>query len=273
MSDYVDDLDTGEIQSSGFEGPRLWTWGELLINFMASQEYSNRVLLSGRDPLVALHRSRMEIIKMLPFSNIICDLGGGSIGDNRGALVAMGYPHNFEKLYIVEPPPDDRHQIYRDIPDLSDVVNTDRGPVTYLYGSMSDLKWFGDQSVDLVFSGETIEHVSPEDCVITLREVRRILKKDGWFCFDTPNRAITKLQFPDGYINPDHKIEYHHHEMMKLLDDAGLNAVEVLGVTHMPKTVTSGRFQIIDIVENEGLFQDYENSYLLYYKCQIRSSQ
>lgn len=33
MSDYVDDLDTGEIQSSGFEGPRLWTWGELLINF------------------------------------------------------------------------------------------------------------------------------------------------------------------------------------------------------------------------------------------------
>ena len=59
----------------------------------------------------------------------------------------------------------------------------------------------------------------------TLAEVRRILSPDGWFCFDTPNRGITKIQSPGEYINPDHKYEYTHAEMTALLSAAGFEAI------------------------------------------------
>jgi len=235
--------------------------------FFDSAEYSNRVYLGGRDPLLALHKSRIQAVLHLPKAEIIVDLGGGSIGDKRGALVAMGYPYSFTSLYIVEPGPSDRHEIYKKIPDIEEVIETASGAVKYLYGSMSDLSFFKNESVDLVFSGETIEHVSIEDCKKTLKEVRRILKKDGFFCFDTPNRAITKIQLPNSYINPDHKIEYHHDEMMELLREARLKPVEILGITHMPKTSSTQIFDLREMVENTGLNFDFLNSYLIYYKC------
>ena len=46
---------------------------------------------------------------------------------------------------------------------------------------------FGDNEFDLVFAGETIEHVqSPDELLV---EIRRVLKKDGLFILTTPNLA------------------------------------------------------------------------------------
>jgi predicted SAM-dependent methyltransferase len=217
--------------------------------------------------LEALHAARVEMVRQLPPAKKIVDLGGGAINDPRGGLVVMGYPYFFERLFIIEPPPLMRHEIYKDIPDLLNKVETDRGTVQYMYTSMADLSAIPDQSIDLVFSGETIEHVSPEDCKKTLREVRRILKKDGSFCFDTPNRSVTEIQMPSNYINPDHKIEYRHHEMMALLKEASLKVVEVKGITHMPKTYQSKVFHEDEMRNHIGMYADYESCYMLYYKC------
>jgi SAM-dependent methyltransferase len=230
-----------------------------------SFEYKNKEIL--KNVFSSLHNSRKNIIIGLPNSPVIVDLGGGAIGDDRGAMVLMGYPYAFESLTIIEPPPNNRHQIYKDIPDVHTKVHTEKGVVQYLYGSMADLSHFESNSVDLVFSGETIEHVTVDDCKKTLREVHRILKPSGYFCFDTPNRAITKIQVPNGYINPEHKIEYFHDQMVELLRDSQLLPIEIKGVTYMPKTVSSGIFEYSDIVENVGIYDNYNDCYLLYYKC------
>lgn len=239
-------------------------------NFFVDQikdsfEYKNKDVL--KNVFTSLHNSRKNIVIGLPSSRVIVDLGGGALGDERGAMVLMGYPYNFDSLTIIEPPPINRHQIYKDIPDIHSEVITEKGIVKYLYGSMADLSHFESNSVDLVFSGETIEHVTVDDCKKTLKEVYRILKPDGFFCFDTPNRAITKIQDPNSYINPEHKIEYFHDEIIDLLADANLLPIETKGVTYMPKTVSSGIFNYSDIVDNIGLYDVFEDCYLLYYKC------
>jgi hypothetical protein len=40
-----------------------------------------------------------------------------------------------------------------------------------------------------------------------LQNVYDILKPEGVFYLDTPNRHVTKIQLPDRYTNSDHKIE------------------------------------------------------------------
>lgn len=255
-------------------------WVDFLISGNPEAEMENGLRSSeefalkeeSRCALEALHRARTEMVRhWLPQARVIVDLGGGCIGDERGALVSMGYPHRFERLYIVEPPEDERHEIYKDVPDVSRTVETWAGPVEYFYSSMADLKMFPDGSTDLVFSGETIEHVSVADCRRTLAEVSRILRKDGFFCFDTPNRAITEIQNPGGFINPDHKIEYRHEEMLVLLDGAGLTPVEIKGICHMPVTRLSGVFSYEEMCSNAGVYEDYDNCYLIYYRCVSRS--
>jgi SAM-dependent methyltransferase len=222
--------------------------------------------------LIALHHARVEMVRQLPKAQQILDLGGGAIEEPRGALVMMGYPYAFEELHIIEPPPQARHEIYQNIPDLSKVVPTHLGPVRYHYGSMVDLSRFPDESFDLVMSGETIEHVTVDECKKMLVEIRRVMKPTGSFCFDTPNRTVTEIQCPNGFINPEHKVEYRHSEMLQLLAEAHLIPVEMKGVSYMPETVKQNRFLEEEILSNKGLYADLENCYLLYYRC-VRSER
>lgn len=258
MKDWLNQIETGTSLSKVIEA---------IVNSEEAASCGRYVRHTPANLLEALHAARVEMVRQLPPAKKIVDLGGGAISDPRGGLVVMGYPYLFERLFIIEPPPLMRHEIYKDIPDLLDKVETDRGTVQYMYTSMADLSAIPDQSIDLVFSGETIEHVSPEDCKKTLLEVRRILKKDGSFCFDTPNRSVTEIQIPSGYINPDHKIEYRHHEMMSLLREASLEVVEVKGITHMPQTYQSKVFHEEEMRNNIGMYANYESCYMLYYKC------
>jgi predicted SAM-dependent methyltransferase len=240
---------------------------------MQSAEYLSRGGADGSPAagppasLIALHHARVEMVRQLPKAQRILDLGGGAIGDPRGALVVMGYPYDFDSLHIIEPPPDARHAIYQNIPDITKIISTDRGPVHYHYGSMADLSRFADESFDMVMSGETIEHVTVDECRQTLAEVRRVLKPTGSFCFDTPNRAVTEIQFPNGFINPEHKIEYRHAQMLDLLSEAQLRPIEMKGITYMPETVRQKRFMEEEMINNCGLYADLELCYLLYYRC------
>lgn len=217
----------------------------------------------------ALHAARCEMVRQLPKARRIVDLGGGAENDPRGALVVMGYPYPFDRLTIVEPPKPDRHELYRGVaPGEPDALDTGRGVIEYLYSSMADLSAIPSGSVDLVFSGESIEHVTRAECERVLAEARRILKPTGWLCFDTPNRAVTRLHVGDAhFINPDHKHEYTHGEMAALLARHKFEVVEAKGVTWTPVSARTGLFDVSEMAMNVGLYDDIEACYLLYYRC------
>lgn len=219
----------------------------------------------------ALHAARVQLVKSLPRAEVIVDLGGGASQDPAGALVLMGYPYAFRTLTVVEPPTDDRHDIYKDVaPGDVRTHDTGRGVVNYLYTSMADLSAIASGSVDMVFSGESVEHVTPEDFERVLAETRRVLKPTGWFCFDTPNRAVTRVHVGDDlFVNPDHKHEYTHAEMTELLTRHGFEVAEQKGITWCPAAAT-GHFSTDDVVAHAGLYDAIEECYLLYYRCRVR---
>lgn len=223
---------------------------------------------TGRRWLDALHAARCRLIAGLPSAAHILDLGGSAEGHPEGAMVAYGYPHRFESLTILDLPRDLRHPIYHDIcGEYPDVIPTAQGPVRYVYTSMADLAEFADASFDLVFSGESIEHVSRSDAARTLAEVRRVLRPGGQFCLDTPNRAVTRLEFPDSWINPDHEHEYTHDELSSLLRSHGFVIERAAGVGLFAQSVASGRFDYNEGIRNAAIFDDIERCYLLFYAC------
>jgi hypothetical protein len=216
-----------------------------------------------------LHRSRLQLVRQLPKADIIVDLGGSCADRSEGALVVMGYPHRFKSLTIVEPPREERHSIYTNhCGDYHEVVQTRLGPVQYRFTSMTDLSAIAPESVDLVYSGESIEHVTRQEARMTLEQVARILKPGGLFCLDTPNRSVTKLQCPTEYINPDHKYEYTHDELSTMLNRCGFAIREAKGLCLAEESVRTGSFIPDECIRNEGIFNNVAACYLLYYRCQ-----
>jgi SAM-dependent methyltransferase len=222
----------------------------------------------GRMAQEAVHAARLEIFAQLPRARRIVDLGGSCEGRPEGAMVAFGYPYTFDSLSIVELPRDERHAIYADIcGEYRDVVATPQGPVRYVYSSLADLSAFEDGSIDLVYSGQSIEHVARDDADKACREAFRILRPGGQFCLDTPNRAVTKIQYPNDYINPDHEYEFTHAELSGLLSSCGYAIEESKGACLFARSVASGVFDLEECVRHPHLYDDIEQCYLLYYRC------
>lgn len=219
----------------------------------------------------ALHASRILWVKSLPMARTIVDLGGAARGCAQGALLVMGYPYPFDALHIVDLPLEQRHALYAEGYEVyQEPIDTPTGRVRYVYTSMTDLSRFADGSVDLVNSGQTIEHLTPEDCRRMLAEVRRILKPDGYFSVDTPNGRATRLQ-QEAFIDPDHKIEYRHTELLELIESVGFDCVTAKGLNLMRGSFERGVFSQDEVIENVGLFDDIEHCYLLAYVFRLRS--
>lgn len=70
-----------------------------------------------------------------------------------------------------------------------------------------------DEVFDTVVSVETFEHVAEIEQVI--KEVHRVLKPNGIWCFTTPNGE----RYPDHRIVQYHVKHYTEKELRKLLDD------------------------------------------------------
>ncbi|MCE9532516.1 MAG: methyltransferase domain-containing protein [Planctomycetes bacterium] len=243
------------------------TPGEFLEALAYSEEGQQRRTSCG-SPLNALHAARMQMVRQLPAAKTIVDLGGACQDDPRGALVVMGYPYPFETNTIIEAPREERHDIYKNVcADAIPDVDTGRGVVKYLFRSMADLSPIADGSVDLVYSGESIEHVTREEAERVFKEAHRILKPGGEMCFDTPNRAVTKIQVPNSYINPDHKWEYTHAELSAMITRNGFEIREAKGIALMAESARTGKFEFEELIKNAGMYDAIEKCYLLYYRC------
>ncbi|WP_157006755.1 class I SAM-dependent methyltransferase [Luteibacter yeojuensis] len=208
-----------------------------------------------------LHRARLVAIRrLLPPASRILDLGGAN-----APLYRMSYAHKFDELVMVDLPPENRHSDYRDVE-----VTAPYGHVVIHYGDMTQLDEFATGSFDLVWSGQSIEHVPLENARRMCREAHRVLADGGHFCLDTPNRAITKIHTANwhgGFIHPEHHHEFHADELRKILTSSGFRIKREAGICEMPDTHASGEFHYSDFVLGNPITDDIQRAYALYFDC------
>jgi predicted SAM-dependent methyltransferase len=261
-----------EPRERDYHAARLDTWQANRFRIVAELFRSGEFVYRSWDPSQfwdSGHRARMLVASMLPKASTIVDLGGSCKNRPEGALIVFGYPYKFQNLSIVELPREQRHELYSEIcGEYGDSVSTKQGLVSYVYSSMTDLSHFPDGSVDLVYSGQSIEHVTRAEADLVFQEVRRILKQGGAFCFDTPNRRVTKLGYPDGFVVDDHKYEYTHTEMTAMLEQHGFRVLEAKGLVLMSRSVEEGRYIIDEARGRDRIYDDIEDCFLLYYRAQ-----
>jgi SAM-dependent methyltransferase len=215
----------------------------------------------------SLHLSRMLFVRSLPPAKRILDLGGTALENATGALVLMGYSYPFEELTVIDLPSEERNELYQESV-AHDVTHTALGPVRYRYHSMVDLSDYPDDSVDLVYSGQSIEHVPLDVADTVLAEVRRVLRPGGYLGLDTPNARVTRLQQPE-FIDPDHEHEYTDAELRAKLAAAGFEVTGAWGLNHAGPSLAAGAFDADSVATARGLFHQIEDCYLLAYLCRV----
>ena len=247
--------------AAGFAGHAPFS---MALELLLSTEVTERLLAESIEHhLLFLHRARKIMSRrLLPPARRIIDLGGAN-----APLYRCGYPHRFERMVMVDLPPEDRHAMYR---NLTVEAPEGSGEVVIHYGDMTHLEAFEDGAFDLAWSGESIEHVDLEAGRRMIAEAYRVLEPGGWFCLDTPNRGLTEIHtrgFGDGFIHPDHRHEYRAGELRALLEEAGFEIVTACGVCEMPQTRATGQFAYTDFLLGNPIATDIEDGYLLFFAC------
>ena len=246
--DYTRKLANGELSRRGV--------AEMLAH---SEEFRRRVPIGN--VLLSMHVSRSEFVAGLPRADRILDLGGTHQGLPDGALVHLGYPYPFERLVVVDLPVEERDEIYQGGSSGEPVIS-ELGPVEFAFHSMADLGRYGDASFDLVYSGQSIEHVSEDDGDRVLREAFRVLSPGGWLCLDTPNGPVWRLRSA-APMNHDHKIEYAAGELVAKVERAGFAVAECKGLNLMRRGVARGTFDEAEASGCPGVYAAAEDCLLL----------
>jgi SAM-dependent methyltransferase len=224
-----------------------------------SEEFRRQVPID--DILLSMHVSRCEFVAGLPPAARILDLGGTHQGFADGALVHLGYPYPFERLVVVDLPAEDRHEIYQGGSAGARVLS-ELGPVEFAFHSMVDLGRYADASFDLVYSGQSIEHVTEAEGDVVAREVHRVLAPGGWFCLDTPNGPVWRLRSAE-LMNDDHEVEYGAGELIAKLERAGFEVAERKGLNLMRRGVAARTFDEAEASAHPGVFAAAEDCLLL----------
>ena len=257
-------LDREPDPAGGEEYARKLADGELSRHGVAqalahSEEFRRQVPIG--DVLLSMHVSRCEFVAGLPRAARILDLGGTHQGFADGALVHLGYPYPFERLVVVDLPVEERHEIYQG-GSAGAPVRSELGPVEFAFHSMVDLGRYADGSFDLVYSGQSIEHVAAADGDVVVREVFRVLAPGGWFCLDTPNGPVWRLR-SDKLMNDDHEVEYSAEELSAKLERVGFAVIERKGLNLMRRAAAARVFDESEASAHPGVFAAAEECLLL----------
>lgn len=219
--------------------------------------------------LEILHKGRQLWVKKLKRFNHILDIGGSCPHNKMGALVDLGYRYRAKETIIIDLPEDKQFWGKPNF-DQAKVYSFKWGSVRYIHeyaeniNNISELK---ELKFDLVFMGQTIEHIEKERLPLVLSFIREHLRKNGRFIFDTPNRDITKIQNPNSYVSPDHKYEYTPVELEKILQDSGFKIINKFGILSMPNTYKTKIFNYFEVKKTKILSKYPENSYVFAFEC------
>jgi SAM-dependent methyltransferase len=183
-----------------------------------------------------IHTLRCHLVQeFLPKARRVLDLGGAS-AEPEGALLNMGY-RGAQEIVIVDLPPDVR---FKKAVETNKSTTYDGTAVNYAYHSMAELSHYPDASFDLVWSGQTMEHIQREEGGAVMREVGRILKPGGVFALDTPNRTATGMWTIRPFIHAEHKYEYRYEEFVDAMASSGLELVMSKGLVDLSRSLESG---------------------------------
>ena len=86
--------------------------------------------------------------------------------------------------------------------------------VEWIANSVDDMSDVASDTVDLLFSGQNVEHLDSATLVGFLKESNRVLCEGGYLVIDSPNRKITQA---NRYIQPEHTLELTDSEIIDLV--------------------------------------------------------
>jgi len=239
-------------------------WGFVLSFFRLPLKLEKTIY--PHSTLDALHAARLDLIQHhLPPAAEVLDLGGACDYQEEGALLAMGYRHRPGRILIVDLPVNERH--YTEPKVSPEQLKTGDGTqVDYLYTSMTDLSQVQSATFQMVWSGQSIEHVTEQDADRMLADVYRVLKPEGYFCLDTPNRKVTRLM-SEQLIHPEHKIEYLPEQLAAKLTRHGFVIEKILAVTPLPISQRLGRLSKVEILAEARVAENYDCGLSFYIQC------
>lgn len=217
----------------------------------------------------AHHAARLIMTqKYLPKASRILDLGGASDHAAEGALLSMGYPYKPEHVCIVDQPHELREHYDVKIEPPQEALYQGT-KVTYFYTLMSDLKAIPSTSFDMIWCGQSIEHITPQEADKLFVEAKRILTPGGYLCMDTPNSLLARLLTPYAFLHPEHKIEYRPGELVDALKRSEFKINKVCAISPMPISAQLKRFCRLELLENVKLSEDYDTGYSFYIEAQV----
>ena len=195
----------------------------------------------------------------------ILDLGGTALGSDQGAMVLMGYPYAFDELVVVDLPPDDRNELYKE--DSRAPRHADRaGPVQYRYHSMADLTPYPDGRSTSSTSGRASSTCRWRRPTRVLAEAARILRPGGYLALDTPNARVCRIQQPST-STPTTTTSTRTARWSRSCTRAGFEICEAKGLNPPSRSVAKERSRSGEVATDRGLFADIERCYLLSYLC------
>ena len=167
-------------------------------------------LLQGHSTIDVLHYERGELITEMPAGEVILSVGCGSLA--YFDWFSSKYPHKVSRHVGI------------------DILPRPEGlppSIEWHEGSLADLSMIPDNSIDLIFAGQAIEHVPTYEALDFFEHAHRVLRQDEWLVMDSPNFDITRVwPFP----NPEHVIEYTPRQMRSILEAAGFRVAYCKGI-------------------------------------------
>lgn len=129
--------------------------------------------------------------------------------------------------------------------------------VEWIANSVGDMCDVENASIDVVFSGQNIEHLTEKDVVGFLIESNRILKDGGLLVIDSPNRTSTQQH---DWTQSEHTLEFTVDEIMSLLHAAGFDVLETRGIWLVRDPVSKMSFDLLSC--NDGELDYDERRYM-----------